>query len=190
MHTQKDQFLHQVKPFKDNYVLVKVPQQKLLRIENLVNEIISEKPKEIRHQKDNRNSFTRFYTGLMGEAALEEYFGVDIIDWSAGNSKNYNHPDLEKTGLNIGVKTVECFKFPLITKQNTYPQIICIKLTEKSVYICGLASTNTLNTFQDDSLILDSNLRKLNVKTAFTGFEHLISLKNISNIMDLKNLTH
>lgn len=189
MYTQKDQFIQTVKPFKDNYVVVKIPDKKLYQISDLVNAILLEKPNEYRHQIDNDKHFKRFYTGLMGEAALEEHFGVDIIDWAAGDSKNFNYPDLSKLGLNIGVKTVECFKFPVITKRNTYSQIIAIKMNRNTVYICGLANRDTLNNYQDDNLILDAKLRARGVKTGFTGFEHLISLKDISDIRNLENLS-
>lgn len=61
---------------------------------------------------DNRSHFKRYYTGTLGEAALEEYLGVEgIVDWTIGNSNDYHKSDLNNIGVREGIKTVEYGRF-------------------------------------------------------------------------------
>ena len=73
----------------------------------------------------------------------------------------------------------------IIFKDNSYPQIICIKSTKYNnlIFVCGLATSNVLNNYQDDDLILDPNLRARGTKTSFYGFEQLVPIKSILSIM-------
>lgn len=122
------------------------------------------------HQVDNQKEIKRNITGQMGELAVEKYLGIQFVDWSVGNSEKYNVPDI---GIkNVGVKTVEYGKMPVVLKNPGYPEIICVR-KENTVYIAGLATPEILMKYQDDNLILDENLRKRNVKTGFYGFSEL-----------------
>lgn len=95
----------------------------------------------------------RIITGLLGKYALEQVLGIEIIDWSIGKSKDFNKPDIPE--YEVGIKTVEYGKFPIIFKKNDYPQIICIvKKDENTVYVCGLGEVDVLNEYQDDDLII------------------------------------
>ena len=163
-------------------IRVEISEEKQAEIRELVSQIVEEKAKEAYHQRDNRKENKRFFTGLMGEAALEQLLGVDIIDKEAGNSKKYNFPDIP--GYDVGIKTVEYGKYPLIRKENTYPQIFCVLDPRHNgvVYVCGLATVDVLNTFQDDNLILDPNLRKEGWKTGFCGFHNLQTVESILDI--------
>lgn len=159
--------------YSDSFIRVLIPQEKVDRIKTLTEIIISKKLSEAHHQVDNSKEFKRFFTGLMGEAAVEQILSLNIIEWTAGNSNRYNHPDISE--YNIGIKTVERNKFPIIFKHNTYDQIICV-LSDKIpnlVFVCGLASVPVLNTYQSDELILSPQLRARGVKTGFYGFQYL-----------------
>ena len=88
----------------------------------------------------------------------------------------------------VGIKTVERDKFPIIFKDNSYPQIICIKSTKYNnlIFVCGLATSNVLNNYQDDDLILDPNLRARGTKTGFYGFEQLVPIKSLNDLSTYK----
>lgn len=165
-----------------NFVRVIVPEEKIKKIDHLVDLIIEQKQKEDIHQIDGNKERKRFFNGLMGEAAIEELFGIDVIDWSAGESKDYNYPDVKVCG--VGIKTVERGKFPVIFKQNWYPQIICVisDKVKNLVFVCGLATVETLNRYQSDTLLWDKQLASRGTKTGFYGFSKLKSVKTINDI--------
>lgn len=163
---------------------IQFTQEELNQILNLAQQIATSKINEKHHVRDCHNEVKRFFTGLIGERAVEKLFNIRIIDWSVGNSNKYDMPDIP--GYTVGIKTVEKGKFPIIPKNNKYAQIICIYNPDtKTVNICGLATTLTLNKYQNDDLILSPALRQRNVKTGFYGFHMLIPLHNV-NINILK----
>jgi hypothetical protein len=175
-----------IKPFSKQFKRIRVSKQKISKIEDLVQRIVEEKQKESHHQIDYKSTYKRFYTGLLGEAALEEYLGVEgIIDWSVGASAAYHQPDLKSIGLKVGVKTVEYGLFPVVFKKSYSPQIINISWKKEYVYICGLATPEILQQYQSIDLIKDTRLRARGTKTGFYGFEYL---KSFDSIEDLKHL--
>lgn len=171
MNNHKQKFEEIVNPLLDRFVSVKIPSEKMERIEDFIIEVIEEKKKEKLHQLNGSNEEKRWRTGLTGEAAVEEYLGINIIDWTTGVSKKYSRPDIK--GLGIGVKNSQWGNFPLISKVNTYPQIICIQTGYDEILIGGVASVDVLNTYQDDELVLDWRARYYARKTGFYGFEYL-----------------
>ncbi|WP_423800764.1 hypothetical protein [Neobacillus sp. SAB-20_R2A] len=176
-----------VLPYKKQYKKVIIPEAKVKKIRQFVSELIKEKEKESHHSVDNRSHFKRFYTGTLGEAALEEYLGIDnIIDWTIGNSIKYHKPDLNNIGVRAGIKTVEYGLFPIIFKKSYSPEIIMIKVSDNHVVICGLATKDVLNSYQTEELIMDSFLRQRGTKTGFYGFKHL---KAFSTLEELKKLS-
>ena len=170
-------------PYASKFHKVIIPEDKILKLENFVKELVDAKMKESHHKIDGNNEFKRHYTGLLGELALEELLGISIIDWSIGNSNEYNNADI--LDLKIGIKTVEYGKFPIIFKKNYYPQIINIKTRRNIVFVCGLATGFVLNECQDDDLILSPSLRARNTKTGFYGFD---KLKQFKSLEDLKRI--
>ena len=156
------------------------------QVKELANKIAMAKSQEKHHLIDSNKEAKRFTTGLLGEAALEKVLGISIIDWSIGDSNKYHTPDIP--GYNVGIKTVERNKFPIIFKKNHYPQIICIKSDRRDdlIFVCGLATKDILNRYQDDNLILDPNLRSRNTKTGFYGFEHLIPIRSLDELSNYK----
>lgn len=137
--------------------------------------IIKEKQKEELHQYDNKKEEERWLTGLMGERAVEVLTGLSIIDKTAGPSERYGHPDLEKAGYNIGIKTIKKENaYPLIPRHNTTAQIICVR-DGNFVTVKGIASPSQLNQHQNDDLVYDYRIRGR--KTCFTGMEYLTDMK-------------
>lgn len=173
----------QVCRYAKNFVKVEIPEETRKKISVFVKDLIRVKKEEEHHKFDGRHEEKRFTTGLMGEAALEILLGLEIIDWNIASSMDFNVPDIP--GYYVGIKSVEYGKFPVIPIKNLYPQIICI-VTEKAVLVCGLADVNTLNSCQNDDLILDPYLRHRGVKTAFAGFDKLMPVKAIDDLEPYK----
>lgn len=168
--------------YSSNFKRVVIDPKYLEKIKELAEKIVRKKMTESHHLVDHNQEIKRFTTGLMGEAALEKLLGIKIIDWTIGDSAGYHHPDIP--GYNVGIKTVEKNKFPVIFKENTYPQIICIRSDKYDdlVFVCGLATPDVLNRYQSDELILDYNLRKRGTKTGFWGFEHLSPVTGLDDL--------
>jgi len=118
-------FNEMIAKYLDKYTVVDIANDYYEKIVEFAEQVIKKKIVEIHHQVDNHSELKRFTTGLLGEAALEQLFGIKIIDWTIGNSSYYHHPDIP--GYRVGIKTVEHGKFPIFFKKNDYPQIICIR---------------------------------------------------------------
>lgn len=175
-----------VAKYKKNFTRVFIEQKKNDDITQFVPKLVEAKATEFHHQADPNKEIKRFTTGFLGEAAVEQLLNVSIIDWTIGKSNFYHHPDIP--GYNVGIKTVEYNKFPIIFKDNRYPQIICIHSTEidRLVFVCGLATVDVLNTYQDDNLIIDSKLRARGTKTGFYGFDKLIQVNTLDDLQKFK----
>jgi hypothetical protein len=178
-------FKNIVSPLSSNFMKVKVSDNKVRKIVEFVNAVICEKRTENHHKIDGSQEFKRFYTGTLGEAAIEEMFQKEFIDWSIGESSVYHIADLRKLGLNIGIKTVELGKFPIVHKKVLRPEIVNIKIDNKTVWVCGYASIQVLKKYQDDNLILSPLLRKRGTKSGFWGFAELRQFKTFSELKQL-----
>lgn len=170
----------------DSFIRVVLDQEYITQINEFVTSLVQKKASEEHHKKDSNQEIKRFTTGFLGEAALEKLLGIQIIDWSIGISNMYHSPDIP--GYNVGIKTVERNKFPIIFKRNSYPQVICIKSIDRNdlIFVCGLATTDVLNTYQDDDLILDPKLRSRGTKTGFYGFQQLKPIRSLNDLAEYK----
>jgi len=169
-----------IHPFSENFKLIRLTDQELSRIDVFTQEVIQKKKTEQHHQIDNGSHYKRFFTGTMGELALEKYLGVTgIVDWTVGDSSFYHKPDLSSIGLNVGVKTVQYGLFPIIFKKSYSPEVIMIRWKKRHIYICGIATAKTLNAYQDDDLIKSPGLKAKGTKTGFYGFHELEQLTPI-----------
>lgn len=173
---------------KDTSIKVEIEEAYQKRIIAFVSELIQRKQSESHHKYDNKRELKRFSTGYFGEAAIEKIFNIPIIDWTIGNSNSYHIPDIP--GYNVGIKTVEYGKFPIIFKKNNYPQIICVSDPSNAgtIFICGLGTADVLNTYQCDELILDPRLRARGTKTGFYGFNHLLPVSSIQDLAPYKKI--
>lgn len=171
----------------NRFIPITVERERQLKINSFIEEAVVAKRKEQHHKVDNWGERKRMYTGMLGENALEQYLGVDFIDWSVGDSNYYNRPDLESLGLKIGVKTVEQFKFPVIHKRVEKPEIILIRMAKSpnQIILCGYASVDVLKEYQDDNLIKDPNLRKRGTKTGFNGLHMLHSFRSLDELKEI-----
>lgn len=183
---------------QQDFIESKIKQGNLLRYQFTREEIMDLIPKieliaekkvsESNYKTDKKNIAGRFMTGVMGELAIEKALGVKFVDLgykSVTHSKFFNHPDLKNIGLNIGVKTVRNGKSHLVPHINRYPQIICLRDSNSSIIVCGVADVKTLNEKQSEDLVLSRDLKNLNdkkrgdgrkdsIKTGYYGLEDLI----------------
>ena len=160
--------------------IIYIEHDKLQAIKELAQEIAKKKLTEAGHRYDNRKETTRNITGLMGEAAMEQVLGIDIIEWSVGDTIDYAHPDILRYG--VGVKTVQHGKHHVIAKRSWYPQILCTVMSDTQVQVNGLATPHMLNSFQDDRYILDPRLRAKGTKTCYTGYDKLINIRSRADL--------
>lgn len=174
-----DPYILQVCRYAKNFVKVEIPEDTRKKINVFVKNLVKAKKEETSYRIDGKHLEKRFTTGLMGEAALEILLNIDIINWDIAASVNFDVPDIP--GYFVGIKSIEYGKFPIIPIKNVYPQVFCI-VTENAVLVCGLADVDTLNSYQNDDLVLDPNLKSRGVKTAFTGFKELKPVKNLSDL--------
>lgn len=183
----RQHYLKYVAPFAENRPRIILSDTKREKINNLAKRIIAAKVSESHHKIDSFNELKRFTTGLLGESAMEELLGVEIVDFSVGDSSVFNIADLNKLGYDIGIKTVEVWKFPIIHKNVKRPEIINVLRDEKTVVCFGYASKRVLEAFQSDVYILSPSLRARGTKTGFYGFQHLIPITCLDDVINAYN---
>lgn len=164
---------------------VTLTQNNINKLDEFVKNVMLKKKSESHHIADSFNEAKRWRTGTGGELALGQYIGKEFVDLSVGDSNDYHVPDLSSIGLNVGIKTVELGKYPIIFKQSEKPEIIIIRLDDEKFCILGLASPEDLNKYQSDDEILSPSLKARGTKTAFTG---LYKVKPFSNYEELIKL--
>ena len=152
-----------------DWPVVELTKQEIQKIQQWCLEMVATKADEFGYRRDNDSILARHFTGRAGEVAVQNHTGQEFVDWSIGDSSLYNYPDMG----DVGVKTSVFPNHPVIFKTSKYPEIICLKAGRNihRVAICGLATPDLLNKYQNDSLILSSKLRAKGTKTAFTGME-------------------
>jgi hypothetical protein len=171
---------------KPNMHYITLTDDELAKIDTFAKQKAIAKLGEAHHMCDGGQEYKRNYTGMMGEVALEKFFGTPFVDWSVGTSDKYNVADLRPLGYNVGIKTVEMGKFPLVRRDAYRPEIICIKRNENTVIICGLATVDVLIHNQDDKFVRSPNALRRGEKSAFVGFDKLIKINSLNDLVSYK----
>lgn len=183
-----------IEPYKGNYYddyvhllphlpIVGVGEKKYSKIYQHVAELEDAKMKEDAHKRDNKSHFKRHLTGVLGEAAMENYLRIPIIDYTISHSKYHKHADLKQHGLNVGIKTIEYGKLPLVEIGSIRPEIILIKEQTRSVfYICGVYHPAVLNKYSDQGLIWDDAIEG---KTCFYALDKGRSFETIEDLIKI-----
>jgi hypothetical protein len=170
-----------------DFVKVEIDDPTINKVEEFSKEVVKIKLQERHHFIDSSQEIKRWKNGFLGEFAVEKFIEKRFVDLSIGDSKKYHISDLTKIGLDWGIKTVEYGKFPIIFKKSYKEEIIVIKKTDAIFYICGLATTEVLNKYQSDELILSPGLRAKGTKTGFYGFSALKSPSYIKKYISSVN---
>lgn len=169
----------EIRRYSNLFMPILIPKRDYEEMKLFASVIVEAKELRKEHTNDSRSQEKRQLTGLLGERAVEIAMKQKVIEWKIGDSKDFNHPDVQR--LNIGVKTVLKGSFPIIFKKNNYPQIFCIResLDSRVVWVCGMATAEVLNKYQSDELIHDKYLRARGTKTGFYGFKYLIPVNEL-----------
>lgn len=168
-----------------NEKIVTLTEDNSKKLDEFVTNVMIKKKSESHHIVDSFNEAKRWRTGAGGELALSQYIGKDFVDLSVGDSTDYHIPDLSSIGLNVGIKTVELGKYPVIFKQSEKPEIIIIRLDDEKFCVLGVATPEDLNKHQSDDEILSPSLKARGTKTAFIG---LYKIKPFSSYEELLKL--
>lgn len=148
------------------------------------NELIEKKATEEQHVIDGDRERERWITGIMGELAMERFLGAAFIDWSVGESEDYDLPDLAGLNVAAGIKAVEYGKYPVVHRNPHRPEVIVVR-DAMTFHICGLASPEVMRRHADDGLILNANLRAKGTKTGFWGFSELVPFSGLGELQQL-----
>lgn len=178
-----------IKYIKENSIRVDILAEEAQKVKTFAKQVVEMKQSESHHIIDGSKQIERFFTGTLGEVALEKILGVRFVDWSVGDSKDYNTPDLKILGLDAGVKTVELGKFPLIFKEPKYPEIFMFREGISAVYVLGAASVDVLKEYQEDCLVLSPELRSRGTKSGFYGLDKLKSFSSFDELKEVLNFS-
>jgi hypothetical protein len=171
-----------VDPYIKQFIRIYINNEEYNNLKEFSVEIAKQKHEEHFNIDDDVIS-KRFLTGLLGERALEIFLNLNIIDYTIGIAKDYNLPDISE--FNIGIKSCEWGKYPIIFKQNEYGQVINL-VKGQEVFICGYATVQMLQDFQNDSYVINKKLQARGTKTAYFNFADLISINLVKEAINEK----
>ena len=182
---------------KDTFVKVHVPR-------SLYDEILHDflprwakaKMKESRFKMDHGRLMERGLTGFLGEAAIEVLLDTPVLDRDRDgrllvrDSRDFYTSDLCTTGLDVGVKTVEWGKFPVIKRNVRRPQMINFRIDALTFLVGGFASMKVLREHQTSVYVINEALRNKRMnngqieKTCFWGFHQLQQVRSLKELRD------
>lgn len=152
------------------------------------------KMKESRFKMDSGQLVERGQTGFLGEAAIEVLLDTPVLDRDGAgrllvrDSRDFYTSDLCTTGLDVGVKTVEWGKFPIIKRNVRRPQMISFRMDAQTFLVGGYASMKVLREHQTSVYVLNEALRNKRMnngqieKTSFWGFHQLVQVRSLKEL--------
>lgn len=179
--TGKRKYQNDVVPFLNKAVVIELTAADVELVREFAKQFQKAKSFEHLHQIDDEQEIKRYMTGFSAELALEKLLGVKILDTSLGKSENYNHADLKDNGINVGIKCAHYGNYPVVFKKPYNAEIVTV-LRGNKVYVCGVASIQTMLDYADDNLILNAKFRARGVKSGFYGFDQLIPFTNLDEL--------
>jgi hypothetical protein len=179
--TGKRKYQDDVVPFLNKAVVIELTAADVELVREFAKQFQKAKSFEHLHQIDDEQEIKRYMTGFSAELALEKLLGVKILDTSLGKSENYNHADLKDNGINVGIKCAHYGNYPVVFKKPYNAEIVTV-LRGNKVYVCGVASIQTMLDYADDNLILNAKFRARGVKSGFYGFDQLIPFTNLDEL--------
>lgn len=179
--TGKRKYQDDVVPFLNKAVVIELTAADIELVREFAKQFQKAKSFEHLHQIDDEQEIKRYMTGFSAELALEKLLGVKILDTSLGKSENYNHADLKENGINVGIKCAHYGNYPVVFKKPYNAEIVTV-LRGNKVYVCGVASIQTMLDYADDNLILNAKFRARGVKSGFYGFDQLIPFANLDEL--------
>jgi len=91
----------------EKYNSVHLSKKEMKPLEELALKIEEAKKSESGYTNDGEGIYFRHIYGLYAERAVEKMFNINFIDYSVGDSSNYDHGDLTNAGCpHVGVKAL------------------------------------------------------------------------------------
>jgi len=158
-----------------DFITIEIPDYKVQRLYSFASAIGLAKQRE--HKIDNKREVERNFTGFLGELAIEQYLGIEFIDWTIGKSEEHNSADLSKLKLNIGIKTSEIGNVALIPKKPYREEVVTIMISDHQIKLCGLATKEIQLQYSSPELVKDPAAR--DHKVGFWGYSYLEPIEKL-----------
>jgi len=174
-----------VKPYLKNGIEILLTPSQLQEINCVASNMGRAKLREVHHLKDAQAEQKRWATGLSGEMAVESYVGVPFVDLRIGDSQNFNCADLASVGVDLGIKTVEYGKFPVVHTRPLRPEVIVVKMEPQRLILMGVASLSLLRdpTACSAEYKIHPGLAANPHKTCFIAFDRLCPIGHPMDIL-------
>lgn len=175
-----ESFLKIVGPYLNTYHRVSINKTYELRIQQKVLELLKLKDMgQLRDKYEGEHYYLILLEKLIGLIALEKHLKIKQTDIEA-ISKTYE-PTITIENNIIDVVTTIFGKFPLIDKKPKRPAIILLNKDNKTIYICGLATTKVLkrNLFEIKGIVSGKE------KSTFLGFDQLKPFSSREELLGL-----
>ena len=191
LHKAQDFMIRQFEDNKENFIEIKIPGYVFEKIMDFSKDVANFKKTEGHKQYTDKDSIyiiNNFLVGVCCEYATLRWLDKEyLLDLGVGRVKDFNFADLRFADLDIGVKASKIGNAPLVYKNPVRPEIICTckpSFTKnesgvweiskiESVYICGLATIETLKRYQDINFLIDKDSKQATYKSGFYGYSHL-----------------
>ena len=167
----KENLYNQLK--KNLHITIDITKEDMDKVISFSKEMEEKKPDEPNYKTDNKNIFQRNLSGKLGEIAIEKYLGIQFVDFSIGESKDYNIPDIYT--YELGVKTARLSTGIIYAPvQPKNDEIVCIYDEDKSkVYIMGILNKELVDKYGERSLLPPSVSA---YKTGYARYDELIPI--------------
>ena len=145
-----------VVPFLKDFDVITLSKEEVESIKDFALKLEEAKKSEQGYKNDGEGIYYRHLNGLYAEKAIEKRFGVNFIDYSVGESSEYDHGDLKNASCpHIGVKGVVLNyseeNFHLITRVAIKCEILVFleKLSNGDIkcYIAGIYTPDVLREY-------------------------------------------
>lgn len=183
-------FLKYVIPFKQKFISVKVTSLFTEKVkETVLNQLSLKNLNHLRDKFEGVAFYEKVLNFLFGLSVLENHLLCSIIDWRNVKKKKLQS-NLALLNLNVDVITFRMGELPILEKHSDRPVIFVLRRNEKSGWICGLASVETLNTAENQQVITTVGVNKLRVYfTNFNKLEVFSGLDELKSFLNAQELT-
>lgn len=169
------EFINEVLFYRDNFISIKLGYNDKVKIREAAFVALNVKNMfELIDKLEGSAFLENFSKKINGIIAIEKHLNLKIINWKEINPKNFQ-PKVKLKGVLYDVINCGNGNLPLIEKNNKRPAIITVAMSEDQIMICGVASVDILNKYQNDKLV--GGLLNGRNRTAFVGFKYLTQLE-------------
>lgn len=173
-------FLTLAGPYLNAFPRINIHKNYELKIQHRVLELLELKDMgQLRDKYEGERYYLTLLEKLAGIIALEKYLKIKLADIET-ISKTYE-PIIIINDIIIDIVIAPFGEFPLVDQNPNRPAIILLNKDNKTIYICGLATIDTLikNLLRSKTTVSNKG------KSLFTGFNQL---KPFLTIEELKCL--